>query len=209
MYTHIFEVVFSGLALTSAGFSYYMCRASMRYNELCVQAAKLAVINSEIARARALDAAKSNTLAGTAVIDARVHAGVAGVHARVAESHVQLAASHAAAAESFQLAAKEHVIEAAEQVDAAAGHVQTAQSFSVTAREHAETSASHAQAAMSFSVTAAQHVEAAAAHVQVAGEQARSVGSLYTAVADIAGQTKVRLVSRTDYSTDGSNIGGR
>ena len=76
----------------------------------------------------------------------------------------------------------------------AAVHTQNAAKLTLKAQEHAEHAAEHRAACHDHSITVADYAQSMGVLALKAQEQA---------------QTKVRLVHRTDYSTKGSNIGGK
>jgi hypothetical protein len=182
------EIGLLSLAAVMAGFSFAGYWGTKKFYALTLRASTLAIANAEVAAARAEDVlvyhkASETTLRDTLSVKENVDALVL-----KAAEQVQAARVHSANAASFELSAKEHVIEAAEQVQMAATHVQTAESHAVVA---------------------SKYVDQAAGHAAKTNEHAASVGALSKSIADIAAQTHVRLVHRTDYSSDGSNVGRR
>ena len=119
------------------------------------------------------------------------------------------AASHKASAEQLELNTKAAAEKALDHATNAANFAAVAGTRLTFAEEAEAACQSHASAAAEHRAACHDHSIDAKEHASTAEEHARSVGALSAAVTDIASKANVRLVSRTDYSTEGSNIGGR
>jgi hypothetical protein len=227
MYIQIFETVVTSLAVLSAGLSYSAYRGAKKYNDFSAKAANLSAANASVSSARALDSAKyskesavmlSSVLAeadritsknDSAILAVAKLSSTAGSHAETAKVFAQQAEEQAHTAYVNHLAAKGSMVRAAEHVEKAAAQVQAASAQADRAAEHRAACHDHSIDAEGHSMNAAGYALTAAGHAGVAETHASSVGALSASVARVAAHTDVRLVHRTDYNNEGSNVGGR
>lgn len=196
------EIISPALCAVATGFSYYFYREAKWVSDLAVRAADIARLQCKDAAMYDTDCKDALQEAIVAKGQAKSYAEVAGIKAGLATLNASVSNDHSKTAEGYSIVASGHAATSAEHAGRSEAYSTTAQANAEEAKAHAAMSMEHRMAAHDYSIDAATHAAKTDAH-------ASSVGALSRSIADIAAQTKVRLVHRTDYSTDGSNIGGR